>query len=441
MPIAPAHWERNLAIVGSGLSTAVLMWLAGYLLHFPGVHLPGPAIFVVLAVILVAGGFGFGRRASAQGPVSGATAAIVCGGINLLILGSVLRGHVDDAVQPAALIRIPGALLAHVLLFGAGQAAGRRMAAAPLDWVAWRSRVIASVVGATLLVVIAGGIVTSTGTGFAVPDWPGTFGSNMFLYPLSQMTGGIYYEHAHRLYGALVGFATIIMLGVILATESRRWVKHASALLLLLVILQGVAGGSWVLTAHPGFVVLHGAFGQIYFALTGVMLAVTSRAWLERRMPVELAGAQVDRSRSLHLAIALLVQLLSGVLYRHLKSADQVFPWPAHLHLSFMLVVIVFACLAGFRAWARADAVPLLGVLGRALLVVLVVQLILGFGALFAVMAWKGEPYTAQVILTTAHQANGAILLLLGVQLLLWTWRCVGAPRPAAPAARLPAAS
>ena len=68
-------------------------------------------------------------------------------------------------------------------------------------------------VAATFLLVVAGGLVTSNEAGLAVVDWPNSFGYNMFLYPLAKMTGGIYYEHAHRLYGSLVGLTTIVLAG------------------------------------------------------------------------------------------------------------------------------------------------------------------------------------------------------------------------------------
>src|SRR5262249_56432210 len=64
---------------------------------------------------------------------------------------------------------------------------------------------------ATGVLIVLGGLVTNTGAGLAVPDWPSTFGHNMFLFPWSQMIGGILYEHSHRLVGALVGLLTLVL--------------------------------------------------------------------------------------------------------------------------------------------------------------------------------------------------------------------------------------
>ena len=51
----------------------------------------------------------------------------------------------------------------------------------------------------TFVLLCSGGLVTSHGAGMAVPDWPNSFGYNMFLFPVSRWVGGIFYEHTHRL--------------------------------------------------------------------------------------------------------------------------------------------------------------------------------------------------------------------------------------------------
>jgi len=102
---------------------------------------------------------------------------------------------------------------------------GRSRPGASLDGLAWRTGFAGVAVVAGLLVVVAGGLVTSLEAGLAVPDWPNSFGSNMFLYPLAKMTGGIYYEHAHRLYGSLVGLTTIVLAVVLWFTDDRIWLR------------------------------------------------------------------------------------------------------------------------------------------------------------------------------------------------------------------------
>ena len=71
-----------------------------------------------------------------------------------------------------------------------------------------------------------GGLVTSTGSGLAVPDWPNTYGYFMFTFPLSKMVGGIFYEHGHRLIASAVGFFTIMLAAWIWKADPRRWVRR-----------------------------------------------------------------------------------------------------------------------------------------------------------------------------------------------------------------------
>src|SRR5664279_3991408 len=96
---------------------------------------------------------------------------------------------------------------------------------------------------ATLFLICSGGMVTSKGVGLAVPDWPTTFGYNMFLFPVSKWVGGIFFEHTHRLIASTVGFLTIILTVWLCLDEERPWVRRLGFIALAAVILQGVLGG------------------------------------------------------------------------------------------------------------------------------------------------------------------------------------------------------
>src|SRR5689334_116270 len=95
----------------------------------------------------------------------------------------------------------------------------------------------------TYLLLFAGGMVTSTNSGLAVPDWPTTFGHNMFMFPPSMMKGGIFYEHGHRLFASLVGLLTIGLCVAAWVRDRRAWFRLTAGAALLLVIAQGVLGG------------------------------------------------------------------------------------------------------------------------------------------------------------------------------------------------------
>src|SRR5712671_1853550 len=95
----------------------------------------------------------------------------------------------------------------------------------------------------TVVLIVAGGLVTSTGSGLSVPDWPTSYGWSMFTFPLRHMVGGIFYEHGHRLIASTVGFLTIVLAAWIWRAEPRRWVRMLGVAALGTVILQGVLGG------------------------------------------------------------------------------------------------------------------------------------------------------------------------------------------------------
>src|ERR1043165_5849021 len=110
------------------------------------------------------------------------------------------------------------------------------------------------VAGCPVVLVLAGSFVTSTGSGLSVPDWPTTYGWNMFTFPPSKWVGGIFYEHGHRLIASTVGFLPIGLAAWIWKVESRPWMPRLGAAALAAVILQGVLGGITVLLFLPAAV-------------------------------------------------------------------------------------------------------------------------------------------------------------------------------------------
>jgi heme A synthase len=147
----------------------------------------------------------------------------------------------------------------------------------------WLSRYAKLVSASTVLLIVAGGLVTSTGSGLSVPDWPTSYGWSMFTFPLRNMIGGIFYEHGHRLIASTVGFLTIILAAWIWRAEPRRWVRALGFAALGAVILQGVLGGITVLFFLPTAIsTAHAGLAQIFFCLTVTIALVTSRSWNAR---------------------------------------------------------------------------------------------------------------------------------------------------------------
>src|SRR5213593_680985 len=144
----------------------------------------------------------------------------------------------------------------------------------------WLHRYARLVAASTVLLIAAGGMVTSTGSGLSVPDWPNTYGWFMFSFPMDKWVGGILYEHSHRLIASTVGFLTVILAIWTWWVEPRRWVRRLAFAALGAVILQGLLGGLTVLFFLPAPISIgHAALAQMFFCMTLTLAVVTSPRW------------------------------------------------------------------------------------------------------------------------------------------------------------------
>ncbi len=168
--------------------------------------------------------------------------------------------------------------------------------------------------GATLLLICSGGMVTSKGVGLAVPDWPTTFGYNMFFFPVSKWVGGIFFEHTHRLIASTVGFLTII-LAIWLAFFSRteRWVKWLGWASLGAVILQGILGGLRVTMMKDQIGIFHACLAQAFFALLVIIALALSPSW-QRFVP---ARTPLHAWPAVIISAIIYLQLGLGATMRH----------------------------------------------------------------------------------------------------------------------------
>ena len=430
---APAPDHRGSDLLALGFGTTVAMWAVGYVCRFPGVAAPPWLLMVLLLLCLALGGWAAGRFTS-RGITGGAQAGLLAGALNLLVLGSLLTA-VDspNRVVPSALWWLPGSLVLGALLGGLGAALGRTQAVAGAPLSRRGLPGFATVAAAaTFLLVVAGGIVTGSQAGLAVTDWPNSYGYNMFLYPLTRMTGGIYYEHVHRLLGSLVGLTTLVLAVHLWRVESRRWLRQVGLAALILVIAQGILGGlrvtgHFTLSDDPTLVrpnlwlaVVHGVTGQVFFGLLVAIAAVTTRTW--RDAVADTVASGLDRTLSSWLLGAVMLQLTLGAVLRHTDAA-------LHLHITMAVAVVGLGVFLGSRLAFRPHGRPLLKTLGHGVLHGLGLQFILGFLALFARnLSEPGQAHAADVTITTIHQAVGALILALTVLTVLWTRRLFKPP-------------
>ncbi|HEX3626495.1 MAG TPA: COX15/CtaA family protein [Verrucomicrobiae bacterium] len=149
----------------------------------------------------------------------------------------------------------------------------------PLRWFAALTAV------ATFFLLAAGGLVTSNEAGMSVPDWPNSYGYNMFLFPPSKWIGGIFYEHTHRLWASGVGLMTTILAVWLWWKDSRKWMKWLGVAAFLLVVAQGVLGGLRVVLNMDNLGAVHGVVGQSFFVLMCAIALFTTEFW--RKMTTE----------------------------------------------------------------------------------------------------------------------------------------------------------
>ena len=266
---------------------------------------------------------------------------------------------------------------------------------------------------ATLFLIFAGGLVTSTESGLSVPDWPLSYGRLM-----PPMVGGVFYEHGHRMVATAVGILTVILAVWLFRREPRAWVRRLGYAALAAVVAQGVLGGLTVLFLLPTAVsVAHACLAQTFFCLIVTVAVVTSPAWRAaadaRRDPAFRMGAAT--------VTAIFLQLLAGAVMRHTKAGLAIpdFPlalgrvvppitsFPIAIHFAHRLGALAVAgCVAGCVIQAFRSGRP--GLWKTALLLAGLVVVQIALGAL-TVLSRKA------VAVTTAHVATGALLLAIAL--------------------------
>jgi cytochrome c oxidase assembly protein subunit 15 len=326
---------------------------------------------------------------------------------------------------------------------------------------------------ATLVLICFGGLVTSHGAGMAVPDWPNTFGYNLFFFPVSKWVGGIFYEHTHRLVASGVGFLTIILAVWLWLKESRRWLRWLGVIAFFSVVLQGVLGGLRVVLFKDELGIFHAALGQLFFVLTCSIALFTSRWWLltgpagihrrqvpypitlmanTRSLPSTLADHCDLRRLFLFATILIFAQLILGATMRHQHAGLAIpdFPaaygrvWPAlnaesiarynqnrievnavnpisafqivlqMTHRILALVILFSVASSAWLANRRPGRDRFVAKVSGAWLGLILVQVFLG-----AATIWTGK--SADV--ATAHVAVGALSLMIGVMLAILGFR------------------
>jgi len=469
--------------VAAGFAAAVAAWVFWFLVQIPHVRVAAP-----LAAVLVLGAqtvvMVWRLRAHGVGVRAGALGGLVAAAVDLLWLGAQLSSEAEGASETrpdAWLILVGFTALNAVLGLAAGWAAQRlRREGPPSNWLTALAGTTAIAIAPLLFI---GGLVTSTESGLAVPDWPTTYHANMFLYPLGGLVNSrVFLEHAHRLFGMMAGLTTYT-LATAAVTRCRRpvgrfafWLllvglaggfvssvalpvmgleesgpvraavhyviggfagpgiilaffcgfRPAAAMLLLLALtVQGIFGGLRVTEQSQALAVVHGVSGQLVFAL-----AVALFAWYCGKVEHPPNTHRSPRVFAKITLGAVVLQLIFGAMFRHLGS-----PHPLWAHVGWAFVVAI--CALVLAALCMRTEVPRLRRVGQWLVGAVSVQFVLGWLAFFLVISAddRGPIPTAtrlaeakdvpllETLVATVHQANGAFVLALVTLAAVWSWR------------------
>lgn len=443
------------ASLAVGFGSAIVSWVIAWILHLPAIDASAKVSLPIIIIGLVLASAGLLR--ACPSPVRlkvGLLGGLVTGLVNLLIVASVAVKQPESTDSMAtyanqfndqAMIIIPGAVIACVLAGGIGAflaKGGRGHATTRAHWLA-RFAVVTVFIYLPLIVV--GGAVTGAEAGMAVPDSVTSYGAISVLFPFELMAEPrIFLEHSHRLFGTLAGLTTIALMLAVLLSNTTKMSKILAVTLFVFVCFQGYMGAVRVSEISLPVAISHGIFGQIVFTLAGVLAATLSIAWRSLGVDDERRTAA---KRAMTIAVitapVMLIQLIIGAAARHLSHMDPPSTGTGHARLThavFAFVVLILVIILGALAARVAKAgagLPFLKKLGGTIHGVVTFQFLLGWAAL-GLVATGGEHRpipladelatappirVGETLVTTAHQATGAILLLSVVLASVWVFK------------------
>jgi cytochrome c oxidase assembly protein subunit 15 len=268
----------------------------------------------------------------------------------------------------------------------------------------------------TVVLLIAGALVTSNEAGDSVPDWPLSFGR--WLIPSNNFIANVRFEYSHRFIAGIVGFTTLVLALWAYFGERRQWMKRLGLIAFGGVVAQAIIGGMrvWFPEYKALIAVPHALVAQSFFAVVISIAVFTSRKWWSAHESVRDEKGGSLRMLAGTTVFAVLIQLVLGAGFRH--GAFGIAP---HVVGAVAVALLISATVATvLRRYGRD------GYLARPAkfaAVLLVLQIGLGISAYFARLASASDPQPLEpmISLTVAHLVVGALTLAMMVTL---TLRC-----------------
>ncbi len=268
----------------------------------------------------------------------------------------------------------------------------------------------------TVLLLVAGALVTSNDAALSVPDWPKSFGT--WTPP---MVGGVFYEHSHRVIAGALGVWTLILAVLIWVKEERRWLRWFAVIAVGGIVAQAILGGQVVIQLlHYWLPVIHACFAQIMFGALLSIAVFTSNWWVSDRPQLEDRGSPSIHSLALLNALVIFLQVFLGAGFRH----KEIPIWP---HAAGSLAVLAMVVWTAVALRKRFESSPELTKMRILLHSVFGLQFLLGIGAYWSRIstADAAQPMPVMVALTVTHTVVGALLFAVSILTILLCYRLV----------------
>jgi cytochrome c oxidase assembly protein subunit 15 len=280
------------------------------------------------------------------------------------------------------------------------------------------------VVAWTVLLFIAGALVTSNNAALSVPDWPKSFGT--WFPSLRQLAGGAFFEHSHRVIAGGLGIFTLALAVLIWLKDNRRWLRWFGVVAVAGVAVQAVLGGEVVRQLLQYWLpVIHACFAQIVFGAVLAIAVFTSSWWISERPRLVDSGAPSIHTLAIVNAAVIFFQVVLGAGFRH----SEIPVWPHMAGALAVLATVLWTAVALRKRFGASSELSrarglLHGIFGT--------QFLLGFGAYWARLeSLKAGPTSATVILTVIHTVVGALLFAFSILVVLLCFRLVPRRREA----------
>jgi len=278
----------------------------------------------------------------------------------------------------------------------------------------------------TILLFVAGALVTSKDAALSVTDWPTSHGA--LVPPLSSLQGGDFFEFSHRAVAGGLGILVLVLAVLLWMKEGRVWLRWLGFVAVLGVFAQAVLGGQVVIRLlHYWLPVIHACFAQIVFGAVLGIAVFTSEWWVSERPQLEDSGAPSIHSLTILNAAVIYVQVILGAGFRH----KEIPVWPHIAGALVVLGVVTWTAVAFRKRFGQSRELSKARILLHA---IVGTQFLLGFAAYWSRISTADapQPLPVMVTLTVVHTVVGAILFAFSILVVLMCYRLIPREREAA---------